>query len=77
MAHYYNQFMILANRVKGLIEDALLDCFLSSLKDNIHRDVIAQSPTSLLQVASLARLFDDKMALSTSSFTSKTKNPYP
>ena len=46
--------MILANRVDGLNEDALLDCFLSVLKDNIYRDVIALSPTSLLRAVALA-----------------------
>ncbi|GKE72847.1 putative ankyrin repeat-containing domain, PGG domain protein, partial [Tanacetum coccineum] len=32
-AEYYRQFTIMANRVDGLSPDALLDCFLSGLKD--------------------------------------------
>ncbi|GKB43741.1 hypothetical protein Tco_0888683 [Tanacetum coccineum] len=40
----------MANRVKGLSPEAPLDCFLSGLKDHIHRDVIAQDPKSLIHV---------------------------
>ncbi|GKD23602.1 trichome birefringence-like protein 12, partial [Tanacetum coccineum] len=47
-AEYYRQFTIMANRVDGLSPDALLDCFLSELKDHIRRDVIAQAPKSLI-----------------------------
>ena len=54
VAEYYHTFMILANRVEGLLEAAMLDCFLSGLKDHIRRDVIAQEPSSLLRAASLA-----------------------
>ncbi|KAJ1380495.1 Retrotransposon gag domain [Sesbania bispinosa] len=64
---YYTEFMVLANRVEGLSDAALLDCFVSGLKDSIRRDVIAQSPTSLLRAASLARLFDEKCSLGSSS----------
>lgn len=60
VSEYYKEFMILANRVDSLTEDALLDCFTSGLKADIKRDVIAQSPSSLLRAVSLARLFDEK-----------------
>lgn len=60
MVDYYKDFMILANRVEGLTDDALLDCFISGHKGDIKRDVIAQSPTSLLRAVSLARLFNEK-----------------
>ncbi|KAJ1384357.1 Aspartic peptidase domain superfamily [Sesbania bispinosa] len=56
----HNQFMILANCVDGLTDAALLDCFISGLHDPIRREVIAQSPQSLLRVVSLARLYDEK-----------------
>ncbi|GKC54048.1 transposon ty3-I gag-pol polyprotein, partial [Tanacetum coccineum] len=47
-AEYYHQFTIMANRVDGLSPDALLDCFLSGLKNHIRQDVIAQAPKSLI-----------------------------
>jgi len=50
----------LANCVQGITVDALLDCFLSGLKIDIQRDVVAQNPTSLLSVVSLAKLFEEK-----------------
>ncbi|KAJ1411038.1 Aspartic peptidase domain superfamily [Sesbania bispinosa] len=40
--------------------DALLDCFISGLKPEIKRDVIAQSPLSLLKAVSLAKLYEEK-----------------
>ncbi|KAJ1441579.1 Retrotransposon gag domain [Sesbania bispinosa] len=60
VADYYSQFMILANRVDGLTDAALLDCFISGLHDPIHCEVIAQSPQSMLRVVSLAHLFYEK-----------------
>ena len=60
---YYNEFLLLANRSQGLTEAALLDCFISGLKDPIRRDVLAQSPCIVLKAVSLARLFDEKATL--------------
>jgi len=60
MQSYYREFTALANRVQGITADALLDCFLSGFKIDIRRDVIAQNPTSLLHVVSLAKLFEEK-----------------
>ncbi|KAF7802029.1 Transposon Ty3-I Gag-Pol polyprotein [Senna tora] len=69
-AEYYREFMVLANRVEGLTDEALLDCFISGLKPDLRRDVIAQGPKSLLRASSLAKLFDER---STLSFSSSTK----
>lgn len=79
VTEYYKEFMILANRVEGLTEDALLDCFISGLKQDIKRDVIAQSPSSLLRAASLARLFDEKQltSFSNAKFRSPTFSSSP
>ena len=57
---YYREFTALANCVQGITANALLDCFLSGLKIDIRRDVIAQNPTSLLHAVSLAKLFEEK-----------------
>ena len=57
---YYTQFTALANRVQGVTSEALIDCFVRGLKPDIQRDVIAQSPTTLLRCVSLAKLFEEK-----------------
>jgi len=59
---YYREFtaLALANRIQGIIADALPDCFLSDLKIDIQRDVIVQNPTSWLHAVSLAKLFEEK-----------------
>lgn len=53
ISEYYSTFTTLANLSHGLSPDAILDCFISGLKPEIRRDVIAQNPTSL----SLSRPF--------------------
>ncbi|GJW30936.1 transposon ty3-I gag-pol polyprotein [Tanacetum coccineum] len=73
-ADYYHQFTVMANRVEGLSPEALLDCFLSGLKDHIRRDVIAQDPKSLIHAGSLSRLFDEKQPV---TYTSKPKFSTP
>ncbi|GJX40091.1 transposon ty3-I gag-pol polyprotein [Tanacetum coccineum] len=81
-AEYYHPFTIMANRVDGLSPNALLDFFLSGLKDHIRQDVIAQAPKSLIHAGSLSRLFDEKQLVTysskakfgTQSITPKTSN---
>ncbi|XP_020206869.1 uncharacterized protein LOC109791920 [Cajanus cajan] len=60
VSNYYTEFMSLANRVYGLSPDALLDCFISGLKPDLKREVIAQNPLSILKAVSLAKLFEEK-----------------
>ena len=57
---YYKEFTALANRVQGITANTLLDSFISGLKIDIRRNVIAQNPTSLLRDVSLAKLFEEK-----------------
>jgi len=57
---YYVEFTALANRITGVTVDAILECFLSGFKLEIRRDVLAQSPNSILKAVSLAKLFEDK-----------------
>jgi len=40
--------------------ETLIDYFVGGLKPNIQRDVIAQSPTTLVRCASLAKLYEEK-----------------
>lgn len=55
--------MSLANRVKGLNDAALLDCFISRLKPELYHDVIAQSSHSLLHAMALSQLYADKITI--------------
>ena len=60
VSEYYLKFMSLANRSFGLPPEALLNCFLSGLHIEIRRDVVAQSPSSLLRAIALAKLYEDQ-----------------
>ncbi|XP_058751457.1 uncharacterized protein LOC131624517 [Vicia villosa] len=80
ISEYYSTFISLANRSHGLSPDAILDCFVSGLKTEIHRDVIAQNPTSLSHALSLAKLFAEKYNSFTKPYPQTTKpiyNPSP
>lgn len=58
VTQYHTAFTVLANRVVGLSDEALLDCFISGLKKEIKRDVLAREPTSLPHAVALAKLYD-------------------
>jgi len=60
VSEYYLKFMSLANRFEGLGEAAILNCFISGLKVDIKRDVMALSPSTLLRAVALAKLYEDK-----------------
>jgi hypothetical protein len=60
VSEYYLQFTSLANRVNGLSNDALIDCFVSGLTDEIHRDVLIHTPISLVKAMSLAKVYEEK-----------------
>lgn len=57
---YHRQFVMLANHAEGLSDDAVMDCFISGLKPEIRRDVLAQSPHTLTNAVALAKLYDEK-----------------
>lgn len=59
---YYLEFTTLFNRVYGLSNDALIDCFVSGLKEEIRRDVMLHCPISIVKVVSIAKLFEEKLA---------------
>ncbi|KAF7838882.1 Ty3/gypsy retrotransposon protein [Senna tora] len=71
VADFYREFMILATRVEGISDEALLDCFISGLKPAICRDVIAQAPSSLLRAAALARIFYERSSMGFSQSSSR------
>jgi len=59
---YYVKFTVLANRVQGITSEALLDCFVGGLRQDIRRDVLVQDPKTLMRCVSLAKLFEEKYA---------------
>jgi len=60
VADYYLQFTSLANRVYGLSNDALIDCFINGLILEIKREVMIHSPISIFKVVSLAKVYEEK-----------------
>ncbi|XP_019417272.1 PREDICTED: uncharacterized protein LOC109328313 [Lupinus angustifolius] len=74
VSHYNSEFTNLANRVIGVSTEALLDCFISGLKEDIRREVIVQCPTSLVKAVALAKLYEEKYQPATNH--SKTKTNY-
>ncbi|KAF7833267.1 Ty3/gypsy retrotransposon protein [Senna tora] len=68
---FYREFMILATRVEGMSDEALLDCFVSGLKPAIRWD----APSSLLRAAALACLFDERSMSGYSSSHRASFNP--
>ncbi|GAU47333.1 hypothetical protein TSUD_101210 [Trifolium subterraneum] len=72
VAEYYLQFTSLANRVYGLSNDALIDCFVSGLNNEIRRDVLIHTPSSLVKDVSLAKVYEEKYV--SNSKTQKTNN---
>jgi len=72
VSEYYLQLMSLANRSGSLPQEALLTCFVSGLHTELQRDVIAQSPPSLLRVVVFAKLYEDRYNTNTKPHSSNT-----
>lgn len=70
---YYLEFTALSNRVYGLSNDALIDCFVSGLKDEIRRDVMLHTPISIVKAVSLAKLFEEKLAVNLTHMNQQKK----
>ncbi|XP_039121357.1 uncharacterized protein LOC120258078 [Dioscorea cayenensis subsp. rotundata] len=71
---YLQEFEGLSNRVPGLSQQSLLNCFLSGLRDEIQRELYMVKPTSLHDAMGLARLVEDKCNAGRLSFN---RPPYP
>ena len=52
--------MSLDNRSLGLSDEAFLNCFISGLNRDLHRDVAAMTPPTLLRAVALAKLLEEK-----------------
>jgi len=70
VAQYLADFEDLANRIIGLPAPFLLSYFISGLNADIHCEVQAHQPLTLVQVAGLARLQEEK-------FVDARQNPHP
>lgn len=77
VSSYYLQFTALANRSDGLTPDAILDCFVSGIRPEIKRDVLAQSPKSLSKAYALAKLFEEKYPAQTEEKYPTRSKPFP
>ncbi|XP_073220685.1 uncharacterized protein [Cicer arietinum] len=72
---FYMQFTALVNRVDGLSPDAILDCFISGLQEEIRRDVKAMEPKILSKAFALAKLYEEKYSTNKPKpFTSHARN---
>ena len=62
VVNYFDAFNDLTTRVHGLDDALLLDYFIGGLHLELQREVKSRSPISLMQVVSLAHLFEEKFA---------------
>ncbi|XP_028230859.1 uncharacterized protein LOC114411353 [Glycine soja] len=58
---YLTDFERFANRVVGLPPSFLLSCFISRLKPDVQREVLALQPILFLQASALAKLQEEKL----------------
>lgn len=70
VSDYQAAFEKLCNRVIGLPHDMILNCFLSGLSADVHRELAILQLTSISQAIGLAKLVENK--LKDSKFRSRT-----
>jgi hypothetical protein len=76
IAEYYLQFTSLANRVYGLSNDALIDCFVSGLNSDIRCEVLIHTPTSIVKAISIAKIYEEKYASTPKPQKTTSNNSY-
>ena len=76
VANYQTEFERLSNCVVGLPHTALLNCFISGLRPDIQQEIAIYHPTTLHQTYGLAKLIEDKLAVTHSQSSSTTHPPY-
>lgn len=72
VTYYYLEFTALVNRYEGLSNEALLDCFISGMQDDIKRNVISMNPNTMVKALSLSKLFEERY----SNTNKSNQNPY-
>ncbi|XP_058766993.1 uncharacterized protein LOC131640630 [Vicia villosa] len=68
---YQTKFEQLGNKVVGLPAEAILNCFISGLQQDIQNELAIHKPTSISHAIGLAKLIESKLK------ESKTKFPKP
>ncbi|KAJ8773290.1 hypothetical protein K2173_028467 [Erythroxylum novogranatense] len=64
---------VLLEKVEGVSEDVLKDCFTSGLKTNVRLEVVSRNPSTLLEAATLAHSYDEKFKVFPQSVLGRTK----
>ncbi|KAK9071834.1 hypothetical protein SSX86_008263 [Deinandra increscens subsp. villosa] len=59
---YQAEFEKISNRVDGLSQQALRNCFISGLRSDIQNELALLNPTSLHQAYALSKLIEDKLS---------------
>ena len=77
VAQYLTEFEDLATHVVGISHPLLLSCFISGLFLEIHREVQAHQPLSMVQAAELARLQEEKVLDQRPLPRPPTPSPFP
>ena len=74
---YQREFERLCNRVNGLSPTAIIDCFISGLKNHIQNELAIHQPTSISQAIGLAKLIESKTLASRPYQTNPSKFSKP
>ncbi|XP_058757922.1 uncharacterized protein LOC131631166 [Vicia villosa] len=72
---YQTRFEQLGNKVVGLPADAILNCFISGLQQDIQNELAIHKPTSISQAIGLAKLIESKIHIKP-KFVKPFSTPY-
>ncbi|KAK9157659.1 hypothetical protein Scep_004233 [Stephania cephalantha] len=67
---FMEEFAALSTRTTGLSQSNLLNCYISGVKDEIHRELLLLRPQSLQEAMGMAKVVRDKLE-ATKSYPSK------
>lgn len=71
VTQFHDHLTALVNRVSGVSEEILLDCFLSGLKRELQAELVPWNPDDLEKAVTLAKVFEEKLQLGTKTVTGK------
>lgn len=78
VADYQKEFERLSNKVIGLPHGAILDCFISGIRQEIQNELSILHPTSISQVDGLAKFVESKLKAHRPYFSSPNRStPHP
>ncbi|MCH81146.1 hypothetical protein A2U01_0001927 [Trifolium medium] len=77
VADYQREFERLCNRVTGLPSLAIVDCFISGLKPEIHHELAIHQPQSISHAIGLAKLIESKTLATRAPTAPFQKTPPP